>query len=58
MSTGDDFQACATCGVERAVDTLDNKGMCPFCVEEGREPPAKYASRIYWLMKQVKTIAS
>ena len=46
MSTSDDFQACATCGVERAVDTLDNKGMCPFCVEEGREPPAKYAEII------------
>ena len=46
MSTSDDFQACATCGVERAADTLDNKGMCPFCVEEGREPPAKYAEII------------
>lgn len=39
----DNFQACSTCGIERDVSTLDEKGMCPFCIEEGREPPAKYA---------------
>lgn len=36
----DNFQACSTCGIERDVSTLDEKGMCPFCIEEGREPPA------------------
>ena len=38
-----EYQSCSTCGVEREASTLDNKGMCPFCVEEGREPPQKYA---------------
>lgn len=35
----DDYRSCPTCGVERLASTLDDRGMCPFCVEEGREPP-------------------
>ena len=46
------FQPCSTCGVERDVSTLDEKGMCPFCVEEGREPPAKYAEIVVRPRKQ------
>ncbi len=39
MSGSDGFAACSTCGVERLADTLDDKGMCPFCLEEGRDYP-------------------
>lgn len=43
MSSDIEFAPCTTCGTERDASTLNEKGMCPFCVEEGREPPSKYA---------------
>ena len=39
MSSDDAFAPCSTCGVERLASTLDDKAMCPFCVEEGKDPP-------------------
>lgn len=39
----DDYKACSTCGIDRLESTLDKRGMCPFCVDEGREVPQKYA---------------
>lgn len=40
------YVACTTCHVDRLENTLNEHGMCPFCVEDGKEPPAapkKYA---------------
>lgn len=48
-----DYQPCSTCGVEREASTLDKHGMCPFCVDEGREPPAKYAKIVVRPPKEV-----
>lgn len=42
----DDYQKCPTCSIERLASTLNDDGMCPFCVEEGKTPPEappKYA---------------
>ncbi len=42
----DDYQKCPTCSIERLASTLNEAGMCPFCVEEGKTPPEappKYA---------------
>lgn len=39
MSNNDEFAVCSTCNVERLASTLDDKAMCPFCVEEGKDPP-------------------
>lgn len=42
----DEYQSCSTCAIERLASTLNDAGMCPFCVEEGRSPPEappKYA---------------
>lgn len=44
-----DYATCSTCDIERLASTLNDDGMCPFCVEEGRTPPEappKYAEVI------------
>ena len=33
------YKACSTCDTERDASTLNFEGMCPFCVDEGRQPP-------------------
>lgn len=33
------FQPCSTCHVDRLASTLDERGQCPFCIDEGVPPP-------------------
>ena len=35
-----EFVPCSTCGIDRLTSTLNEKGQCPFCIEEGVAPPA------------------
>ena len=35
-----EFVPCSTCSIDRLASTLDEKGQCPFCIEEGVAPPA------------------
>ncbi len=40
------FAPCSTCHVDRLASTLDERGQCPFCIDEGTPPPEiepKYA---------------
>lgn len=50
----DKLVPCTTCGLDRLESSLDKYGRCPFCVEEGREPPPKHPEII---VKPRKTAA-
>lgn len=38
--TSPEFKTCISCGADRLESTLNRYGQCPFCVEDGAEPPA------------------
>lgn len=53
------YKKCTTCDVERDVKTLNQSGMCPFCVEEGKIPPKegdKYAEVIVRPLKTAEKV--
>lgn len=51
-SISDDLKACACCGIERDVTTLDAKGRCPFC--QDKEVPPKHPKIVVKPRKEPK----
>lgn len=51
-SISDDLKACACCGIERDVTTLDVQGRCPFC--QDKEVPPKHPKIVVKPRKEPK----
>ena len=51
-SISDDLKACACCGIERDVTTLDAQGRCPFC--QDKEVPPKHPKIVVKPRKEPK----